>query len=138
MPSSINLPIGQKETGGNFRAMIVDDSAFVINQLKRILQSEEFEIAETASDGEEALRKYKESDVKIDFVTLDITMPNVDGLAALEQIMKFDPEARVIMVSALGKEETVKKALLLGAKNYILKPFERTNVLEKIKKVIEK
>ena len=76
--------------------------------------------------------KYKELHPNIDLVTMDITMPKMDGITALEQIMAFDKSARVVMVSALGKEELVKKSLLLGARNYIIKPLDRKKVLERI------
>ena len=78
------------------------------------------------------IEKYKELCPNVDLVTMDITMPKMDGLTALEQIMAFDKNAKVVMISALGKEELVKKALLLGAKNYIVKPLDRKKVLERI------
>jgi two-component system chemotaxis response regulator CheY len=67
---------------------------------------------------------------------MDITMPKMDGITALEQIMAFDKNAKVVMVSALGKEELVKKSLMLGAKSYIVKPLDRKKVLERIAKVL--
>ena len=80
----------------------------------------------------EGVDKYKELYPNVDVVTMDITMPRMDGLTALEQIVAFDKNARVVMVSALGKEELVKKSLMLGAKNYIVKPLDRKKVLERI------
>ena len=74
--------------------------------------------------------------VHVDLVTMDITMPKMDGITALEQIMAFDKNAKVVMVSALGKEELVKKSLMLGAKSYIVKPLDRKKVLERISKVL--
>ena len=112
--------------------MIVDDSMFVAKQLGQILTSEGYEVVTTACDGKEGLEKYKELHPNIDLVTMDITMPKMDGITALEQIMAFDKSARVVMVSALGKEELVKKSLLLGARNYIIKPLDRKKVLERI------
>ena len=112
--------------------MIVDDSMFVAKQLTQILTSDGYEIVATAQDGKEGVDKYKELCPNVDLVTMDITMPRMDGITALEQIMAFDKNARVVMVSALGKEELVKKSLLSGAKNYIVKPLDRKKVLERI------
>ena len=125
-------PEGLKSDGNAFKVMIVDDSMFVAKQLGQILTSEGYEVVATAADGKEGVDKYKELSPNIDLVTMDITMPKMDGLTALEQIMAFDKNARVVMVSALGKEELVKKSLLLGAKNYIVKPLDRKKVLERI------
>ena len=125
-------PEGVKANGKAFRVMIVDDSMFVAKQLGQILTSEGYEVVATAADGKEGVDKYKELFPNIDLVTMDITMPKMDGLTALEQIMAFDKNAKVVMVSALGKEELVKKSLLLGAKNYIVKPLDRKKVLERI------
>ena len=110
-------PEGTKADGTKFRVLVVDDSIFVAKQHSQILTSEGQEIVATAADGKEGV---------------DNTMPRMDGITALEQIMAFDKNARVVMVSALGKEELVKKSLLLGAKNYIIKPLDRKKVLERI------
>lgn len=125
-------PEGVKLDGSKFRVLVVDDSVFVAKQLTQILASEGYEIIATAADGQEGVDKYKELCPNVDLVTMDITMPRMDGITALEQIMNFDKNARVVMVSALGKEELVKKSLLLGAKNYIIKPLDRKKVLERI------
>ncbi len=123
---------GLKEDGTPYRVLIVDDSMFVAKQLSQILTSEGFEVAGTAGDGEEGVQKYKELYPNVDLVTMDITMPKLDGVSALEQIIEFDRNARVIMVSALGKQDLVKRSLLMGAKNYIVKPLDRKKVLERI------
>ena len=125
-------PEGTKADGTKFRVLVVDDSIFVAKQLGQILTSEGYEIVATAADGKEGVDKYKELCPNVDIVTMDITMPRMDGITALEQIMAFDKNARVVMVRALGKEELVKKSLLLGAKNYIIKPLDRKKVLERI------
>lgn len=125
-------PEGVKEDGSKFRVLVVDDSVFVAKQLTQILSSEGYEIVATAQDGKEGVDKYKELCPNIDLVTMDITMPRLDGISALEQIVAFDKNAKVVMVSALGKEELVKKSLLAGAKNYIVKPLDRKKVLERI------
>ena len=132
-PSINERPLeGVKADGSAYRVMIVDDSMFVAKQLGQILTSEGYEVVTTACDGKEGLEKYKELHPNIDLVTMDITMPKMDGITALEQIMAFDKSARVVMVSALGKEELVKKSLLLGARNYIIKPLDRKKLLERI------
>lgn len=109
---------------------------FVAKQLGQILSSEGYEVVANAVDGKDGVDKYKELCPNVDLVTMDITMPRMDGITALEQIMAFDKNAKVIMVSALGKEELVKKSLLLGAKNYIVKPLDRKKVLERIAAVV--
>jgi two-component system chemotaxis response regulator CheY len=131
------VPDGQKPDGSSYKILIVDDSIFVKKQLSRILSSEGYEIADTASDGAEALDKYKSLYPNIDLVTMDITMPGMDGVTALEKIVEYDSDARIVMVSALGKQDLVKKSFMLGAKNYIIKPLDRTKVLERLRNVLQ-
>jgi len=128
------IPDGVKVDGKSFRILVVDDSKFVIKQLSQILNSEEYEICGTAENGQLAFDAYQE--LRPDLMTLDITMPILDGLQTLEKVLAYDPKAKVVMVSALGKEETVKQALLAGAKSFIVKPFDRATVLERLKKTI--
>ncbi|MDR1748622.1 MAG: response regulator [Spirochaetaceae bacterium] len=131
-------PEGLKEDGTSYKVLVVDDSMFVAKQIGQILTSEGYEVVATAADGKEGLDKYKELCPQVDLVTMDITMPKMDGITALEQIMAFDKNAKVVMISALGKEELVKKSLLLGAKNYIVKPLDRKKVLERINSVLSR
>ncbi len=126
------LPEGMKEDGTPYRVLIVDDSMFVTKQIGQILTSEGFEIVGTAADGQEGLEKYKELYPNVDIVTMDITMPKMDGVTSLEKIIEFDKSAKVIMISALGKQDLVKKSLMVGAKNYIVKPLDRKKVLERV------
>ncbi|MCL2792687.1 MAG: response regulator [Spirochaetaceae bacterium] len=130
-------PDGMRPEGTPFRVLIVDDSMFVAKQISQILNSEGFEIIGTAKDGLEGVEKYKELHPNVDLVTMDITMPNMDGVTALKNIVEFDPKAVVIMISALGKQELVKQSLLAGAKNYIVKPLDRVKVLERITSVLK-
>ncbi|MDR1428766.1 MAG: response regulator [Spirochaetaceae bacterium] len=139
MPSiNAKEPDGIKPDGGSYRVLIVDDSMFIAKQLGQVFTSESFEVAATAADGAQGVEKYKELYPNIDLVTMDITMPVMDGVTALEKILEFDKEAIVIMVSALGKEDVVKKSLLLGAKSYIVKPLDRKKVLERVVSVLKR
>ncbi len=131
-------PDGKREDGSAFRVLVVDDSMFVAKQIGQILTSEGYDVVASAADGEQGVEKYKELYPNIDLVTMDITMPKMDGITALELIMNFDKHARVVIISALGKQDLVKKALLLGARNYIVKPLDRKKVLERISQVLEK
>ena len=130
-------PEGVREDGSKIRVLVVDDSMFVAKQIGQILSSEGYEIVATAVDGKEGVDKYKDLYPNVDVVTMDITMPRMDGITALEQIMAFDKNAKVVMISALGKEELVKKSLLLGEKNYIVKPLDRKKVLERISSAVK-
>ncbi len=131
-------PDGLKPEGTPYRVLIVDDSMFVAKQLNQILTSEGYQIVATAGDGLEGYEKYKELFPNVDVVTMDITMPKMDGLTALQKIMEFDKDAKVIMISALGKQDLVKQSLVAGAKNYIVKPLDRKKVLERFLSVVGK
>ena len=130
-------PQGFNDDGSPFRVMVVDDSMFIAKQITQILTSGGFDVVGNAIDGEDAVEKYKELYPDIDMVTMDITMPKMDGVEALEKIVEFDKDAKVVMISALGKQDLVKKALLAGAKNYIVKPLDRRKVLERIVMVLK-
>jgi len=130
------VPDGQKPDGTAYRVLLVDDSIFVKKQLNQILSSEGYDIVDTAADGNEAVDKYKSLHPGVDLVTMDITMPGMDGVTALEKIVEFDSDARIVMISALGRQDLVKKAFMLGAKNYIIKPLERKKVLERLRSVL--
>ena len=116
------------------RVLIVDDAAFIRLALRTILENNGYEVVGEASDGKIAVTQYME--LKPDFVTLDITMPNMDGIEALKAIKSFDKNAVVIMVSALGQERHIKEAIINGAQYFIVKPFKEDIVLETIKKVV--
>ena len=128
---------GINKRGAPYRVLIIDDSAFIAKQLGKILTSEGFVVADTAINGAEGLAKYMALHSNIDLVTLDITMSVMDGVSALEKILEFDKEAKVIMISALGKEDVVKKCLVMGAKNYIVKPVDRDKVLARVIPVLK-
>lgn|SRR5690606_31611568 len=116
------------------KILIVDDAAFMRMMIKDILQKNNFEIVGEAQNGIEAVEQYKE--LRPDLVTLDITMPEKDGISALKEIIAFDPNAKVIMCSAMGQQAMVIDAIQAGAKDFIVKPFQPERVLEAITKVL--
>jgi len=128
---------GIKKNGFPYRVLIIDDSAFIAKQLGQILTSEGFDVAGTAIDGTQGVMTYKALHPDIDLVTLDITMKGMDGISALEKIFEFDKNAKVIMVSALGHDDVVKKCILMGAKSYIIKPLNRDKVLKRVIPVLK-
>lgn len=116
------------------RVLIVDDAAIMRMRLKDILEPEHEVVAE-AGDGEKALSAYAET--KPDFITLDITMPKLNGIEALEKLIELYPDAKVIIVSAVGQKQLVFKALGLGAKDFIVKPFDPARVKQAIDRLFE-
>ena len=109
------------------RILVVDDAAFMRMTLKNILIKGGYEIAGEAADGKAAVEKYKE--LKPDLVLLDVTMPGLDGIGALKEIMAFDPNAVCVMCSAMGQQSIVIDAIQAGAKDFIVKPFMADRVL---------
>ena len=107
------------------KGMIVDDADIMRLRLKEML-SGDYEIVAEARDGEEAVTLYQKH--KPDFVTLDITMPKMNGLQVLDDLIKKDPAARIVIVSAVGQKQLVFQALAAGAKDFIVKPFETERV----------
>lgn len=114
--------------------LIVDDSRTSRRILKNILTENGYEIAGEAQNGQEGVEKYIE--LKPDLVTLDITMPVLDGLGALEKIMEADKNAHIIMVTAAGQKSKMVDAIKLGASEFIQKPFEPEQIMSVIKTVI--
>ncbi len=114
--------------------LIVDDAAFMRMMIRDILMKDGYIIHE-ASNGEEAVDKY--SRIKPDLVTMDITMPDVDGIEALRRIRRVDPDAKVLMVSAMGQQKLILEALEAGASDFIVKPFQPTKVLEIVHKTLK-
>jgi len=114
------------------RIMIVDDALFMRVTLKNILSKEGHEIAGEAANGREAVALYQS--VRPDVVTMDITMPEMDGITAVKHIKQFDPSARIIMCTAMGQKNLVMEAVAAGAKDFIVKPFQPDKVLESVRK----
>lgn len=116
------------------RVMIVDDAMFMRVTLKNILTKEGHEVVAEAQNGEEAVARYAET--KPDVVTMDITMPKMDGISAVKAIMAEHPEARIVMCTAMGQKNMVMEAIQAGAKDFIVKPFQPERVIEGIAKVV--
>jgi len=116
------------------RVMIVDDAAFMRMALKTMLEKNGFQVVAEAENGAVAVQRYKSH--RPDLVTMDITMPTMDGISALKGIKEIDPNAKVVMVSALGQEPYIKAAIMLGAKYFIVKPFKEENVIDILNKVL--
>ena len=114
--------------------LIVDDAAFMRMMIKDILEKNGFNIIGEASNGLEAVELYKKE--KPDIVTMDITMPKVDGIEAVKLIKEYDNEAKIIMCSAMGQQAMVMDAIRAGAKDFIVKPFQADRVIEAINKVV--
>lgn len=113
--------------------LIADDAAFMRLNLKNILK-DEFEITGEAENGQEAVELYQE--LNPDIVTMDITMPVMDGLEAIKAIKDIDPDAQIVVCSAMGQQKIVIQAIELGAKDFIVKPFKKDRVVESLKKLL--
>lgn len=116
------------------RILIVDDAAFMRMSLKAILESNGFEVVGEATNGMVGVQKYIE--LKPDLVTMDITMPELDGIGALQEIRRIDPNAKVVMVSAMGQEKFVRDSVIYGAKSFIVKPFKNDHVVKTLSQVL--
>ena len=116
------------------RVLVVDDAAFMRKMVSDALAKGGHEVVGEAGNGVEAIARFQE--LKPDLMTLDITMPEKDGLAALAEIVAADPSARVVMCSALGQESKVLEAIKLGAKDFVVKPFQADRVLDAVGKAL--
>lgn len=116
------------------KILIVDDAAFMRMMLKDILTKNGYDVVGEGANGLDGFNKYQE--LKPDLVTLDITMPEVDGITCLKNIKNADPNAKIIMCSAMGQQAMVIESIQAGAKDFIVKPFQADRVLESIRKAI--
>jgi two-component system, chemotaxis family, chemotaxis protein CheY len=116
------------------RILVVDDAAFMRKMVKDALSGAGHEVVGEAGNGVEAVARFQE--LSPDLTTLDITMPEKDGLAALAEIVAVDPSARVVMCSALGQETKIVQALKLDAKDFVVKPFQADRVVEAVGKAL--
>lgn len=115
------------------KVLIVDDAAFMRMTIKLMLEKNNFEVVGEAENGEVAIKQY--FTCQPDIVTMDITMPEMGGIEALKIILQKDPNAKIVMISAMGQESLVKESVLSGAKSFIVKPFKEEHVVETLMKV---
>jgi len=116
------------------RVLVVDDAAFMRKMVSDALTKGGHEIIGEAGNGIEAVERYRE--LRPDLTTLDITMPEQDGISALKQIIELDPSAKVVMCSALGQESKVLESIKLGAKDFVVKPFQPDRVIDAVGKAL--
>ncbi|MBC3797902.1 response regulator [Acetobacterium tundrae] len=112
------------------KILIVDDSAFARIQLRKLLESNGFDVIDEAKNGRIALRKIRV--LRPDLVTMDISMPEMDGLECMKEIKKMDYLPTVIMISAIGEEEYVQQAILNGAKDFLVKPYKKKELIKNL------
>lgn len=115
------------------KILIVDDAVFMRMKLKDILEKNGYEVVGEAQNGQEAFEKFQA--LSPDLVTMDITMPEVDGLEALKMIKEIDPAAKIVMCSAMGQQGMVMDAIRSGASDFIVKPFDTERVVQAVDKV---
>jgi two-component system chemotaxis response regulator CheY len=116
------------------KVLVVDDAAFMRMMIKDILRKGGYEVVGEAEDGAKAIEKFRE--LRPDLVTMDITMPDMDGISAVREIRKMEPNALIIMCSAMGQQAMVIDAIQAGAKDFVVKPFQPERVLEAVRKVL--
>lgn len=114
--------------------LVVDDAGFMRLVMKDILEKNGYEVVGEAENGAEAVEQYTR--LKPDIVTMDITMPVMDGIEAVQHIRESDPDARIIMCSAMGQQQMVVKAIRAGAKDFVVKPFHRERVLKALENAL--
>lgn len=118
------------------KLLVVDDAAFMRMTIKKMVEAHEHEVIGEAENGVEAVKRYIE--LKPDVVLLDITMPEMNGVEALQNIKRLDPGARVIIVSAMGQQAMVAQAIQSGAKDFVVKPFEEDRLVAAVERVMKK
>lgn len=117
-----------------YRLMIVDDSNIVRNRIQRLYNSDTFSLVATATNGDDAVEKFKL--YKPEVITMDLTMPQMDGLECIEKLVELDPGVRILVVSALSDKATGIKALELGASGFLCKPFSEEELVEALDELV--
>ena len=118
----------------SLKVLVCDDALFMRTMVKDILTQAGFTVVGEAETGQQAVEKYRT--LRPDLVTMDIIMPDMGGIEAVKEIMKFDPQARILMCSAMGQQALVSEAIQAGAKDFVVKPFQPSRVLEAVQRVL--
>ena len=118
----------------NHTVLVCDDAIFMRTMISDILSQAGFEVVGEAESGVQAVEKYRE--LKPDLVTMDIVMPDMGGIEAVREICTSDPEAKILMCSAMGQQALVVEAIQAGAKDFVVKPFQPSRVLEAVQRVL--
>lgn len=118
------------------KILIVDDAAFMRMTLRNVLAKKGYEVCGEAETGEEGAEKYKQ--LKPDLVTLDVVMLGISGIEALKKIKEFDPDAKILMISAMGQQALIIEAIQAGAKGFVIKPFQEQAVVDEVGRIIGK
>ena len=118
----------------NHTVLVCDDAIFMRTMISDILSQAGFEIVGEAESGVQAVEKYRQ--LKPDLVTMDIVMPDMGGIEAVREICNSDPEAKILMCSAMGQQALVVEAIQAGAKDFVVKPFQPSRVLEAVQRVL--
>ncbi|OAT79937.1 response regulator [Desulfotomaculum copahuensis] len=118
------------------KILVVDDAAFMRMMIKNILLKNGYEVVGEAENGKQAVQMYAE--LKPDLVTMDITMPEMDGIEGVKAIRALDPDASIIMCSAMGQQAMVMDAIQAGARDFIVKPFQQDRILQAIERVLSR
>lgn len=116
------------------RVLVCDDAIFMRTMISDILSGAGYEVVGEAESGIQAIERYKE--LRPDLVTMDIVMPDMGGIEAVREIVKADPEAKILMCSAMGQQALVVEAIQAGAKDFVVKPFQPSRVLEAVQRVL--
>jgi two-component system chemotaxis response regulator CheY len=114
--------------------LVCDDAIFMRTMISDILNQAGYEVVGEAESGSQAVERYQQ--LKPDLVTMDIVMPDMGGIEAVREIMKIDPSARILMCSAMGQQALVIEAIQAGAKDFVVKPFQPSRVLEAVQRVL--
>jgi two-component system, chemotaxis family, chemotaxis protein CheY len=116
------------------RVLVCDDAIFMRTMISDILSGAGYDVVGEAETGVQAIERYR--DLKPDLVTMDIVMPDMGGIDAVREIIKHDPDAKVLMCSAMGQQALVVEAIQAGAKDFVVKPFQPSRVLEAVQRVL--